>query len=69
MHLALKALSLIVMIAGFFVLDVEPDQILVAAGDWLQGEKLDRLAGGVAVIGVGSLIWYISTRLEPPAKD
>lgn len=69
MHLVLKAVSVIVMIAGFFVLDVEPDQILIAAGGWLQGERLDRLAGGVAVIGLGSLIWYISTRLEPKTDD
>ena len=69
MHLVLKAVSVIAMIAGFFVLDVEPDQILVAAGEWLQGKRLDRLAGGVAVIGLGSLIWYISTRLVPPVED
>ena len=52
------------MVAGFFVMDADFDQILVEIGHWMSGRNLDRLASGGAIVALGCGVWAVSMFID-----
>lgn len=64
MHIVLKVIAVTIMIAGFFLLDADFDQLLVEIGHWMAGRNLDRLASGGGGVALGCGVWAISMFID-----